>query len=92
MSTRLYWFNKKLQFSYLSTEMKYIIIYICHFFYRRLLRSEIGIGVKQRAGCLPYSEDQHGFRTLLAQTLSTAEASSWAVSVTYFIILTLIIY
>ncbi|XP_014288938.1 anaphase-promoting complex subunit 1 [Halyomorpha halys] len=46
----------------------------------RLLRSEIGIGVKQRAGCLPYSEDQHGFRTLLAQTLSTAEASSWAVS------------
>lgn len=36
------------------------------------------LGVKQRAGCLPYIEDPHGFRSLIAQTLTTENVIAWA--------------
>ncbi|KAG7200866.1 hypothetical protein KM043_003229 [Ampulex compressa] len=36
------------------------------------------LGVKQRAGCLPYIEDPHGFRSLVAQTLTTENVIAWA--------------
>lgn len=39
------------------------------------------VGVKQRAGCLSYLEDPHGFRSLLAQTLTTDKAIAWTVPV-----------
>ncbi|XP_024080333.1 anaphase-promoting complex subunit 1 isoform X2 [Cimex lectularius] len=38
------------------------------------------IGIKLRAGCLPYADDPHGYKTLLAQTISTDTASSWTTS------------
>ncbi|XP_046664707.1 anaphase-promoting complex subunit 1 isoform X3 [Homalodisca vitripennis] len=37
------------------------------------------VGVKQRAGCLSYIEDPYGFRSLLAQTLTTDKAVAWTV-------------
>ncbi|KAK9511917.1 hypothetical protein O3M35_000478 [Rhynocoris fuscipes] len=45
-----------------------------------LLLKKESIGVKLRAGCLPYTDDPHGYKTLLAQTLSTETATSWAIS------------
>ncbi|XP_017886466.1 anaphase-promoting complex subunit 1 [Ceratina calcarata] len=45
------------------------------------------LAVKQRAGCLPYIEDPHGFRSLIAQTLTTENVMAWAArpeSVTLF--------
>lgn len=36
------------------------------------------LDVKQRAGCLPYVEDPHGFRSLIAQTLTTENVIPWA--------------
>ncbi|XP_078053194.1 anaphase promoting complex subunit 1 isoform X2 [Augochlora pura] len=36
------------------------------------------LDVKQRAGCLPYIEDPHGFRSLIAQTLTTENVIAWA--------------
>ncbi|XP_066581363.1 anaphase-promoting complex subunit 1 isoform X2 [Prorops nasuta] len=36
------------------------------------------IGVKQRVGCLSYLDDPHGFRTLVAQTLTTENVIAWA--------------
>nr|XP_034193924.1 anaphase-promoting complex subunit 1 isoform X2 [Osmia lignaria] len=36
------------------------------------------LSVKQRAGCLPYIEDPHGFRSLIAQTLTTENVIAWA--------------
>ncbi|XP_025163872.1 anaphase-promoting complex subunit 1 isoform X2 [Harpegnathos saltator] len=36
------------------------------------------LNIKQRAGCLSYLEDPHGFRTLMAQTLTTENAIAWA--------------
>uniref|UniRef100_A0A0A9VWC5 Anaphase-promoting complex subunit 1 n=2 Tax=Lygus hesperus TaxID=30085 RepID=A0A0A9VWC5_LYGHE len=38
------------------------------------------IGIKLRAGCLPYVDDPRGYKTLLAQTLSTDTAISWTIS------------
>ncbi|XP_046750016.1 anaphase-promoting complex subunit 1 [Diprion similis] len=36
------------------------------------------VDVKQRAGCLSYQEDPHGFRSLVAQTLTTENVIAWA--------------
>ncbi|XP_011861283.1 PREDICTED: anaphase-promoting complex subunit 1 isoform X2 [Vollenhovia emeryi] len=36
------------------------------------------LSIKQRAGCLSYLEDPHGFRSLVAQTLTTGNAIAWA--------------
>ncbi|XP_077273571.1 anaphase promoting complex subunit 1 isoform X1 [Temnothorax americanus] len=36
------------------------------------------LSIKQRAGCLSYLEDPHGFRSLVAQTLTTENAIAWA--------------
>ncbi|XP_034943915.1 anaphase-promoting complex subunit 1 [Chelonus insularis] len=36
------------------------------------------LDVKQRAGCLSYMEDPHGFRSLVAQTLTTEDVIPWA--------------
>ncbi|XP_014469767.1 PREDICTED: anaphase-promoting complex subunit 1-like [Dinoponera quadriceps] len=36
------------------------------------------LSIKQRAGCLSYLEDPHGFRTLMAQTLTTENVIAWA--------------
>ncbi|KAL1131298.1 hypothetical protein AAG570_010916 [Ranatra chinensis] len=47
--------------------------------FRNILKTMGCVGVKQRAGCLPYVDDPHGFRTLLAQTLSTEHATSWSI-------------
>lgn len=35
--------------------------------------------IKQRAGCLPYEEDPEGFKTLVAQTLTTDVSNIWSV-------------
>ncbi|XP_012289018.1 anaphase-promoting complex subunit 1 [Orussus abietinus] len=37
------------------------------------------LDVKQRAGCLSYQEDPYGFRSLIAQTLTTENVIPWAV-------------
>ena len=50
-------------------------------FCREILKEMGCVGVKQRAGCLPYVDDPHGFRTLLAQTLSSDSATSWQIPV-----------
>ncbi|XP_070511648.1 anaphase-promoting complex subunit 1 isoform X2 [Cardiocondyla obscurior] len=36
------------------------------------------LSIKQKAGCLSYLEDPHGFRSLVAQTLTTENAIAWA--------------
>lgn len=36
------------------------------------------VDVKQRAGCLSYQEDPHGFRSLVAQTLTSENVNAWA--------------
>ncbi|XP_057330298.1 anaphase-promoting complex subunit 1 [Microplitis mediator] len=36
------------------------------------------LDVKQKAGCLSYIEDPHGFRSLVAQTLTTEDVIPWA--------------
>uniref|UniRef100_A0A0C9RW07 ANAPC1 protein n=1 Tax=Fopius arisanus TaxID=64838 RepID=A0A0C9RW07_9HYME len=36
------------------------------------------LDVKQKAGCLPYVEDPQGFRSLVAQTLTTENVIPWA--------------
>ncbi|XP_071867310.1 anaphase promoting complex subunit 1 isoform X1 [Bombus fervidus] len=43
-----------------------------------MLRKCETLDVKQRAGCLPYIEDPHGFRSLIAQTLTTENVIAWA--------------
>lgn len=48
-----------------------------------MLEGPATIDVKQRAGCLSYSEDPHGFRSLLARTLTAQSASSWSVPVRF---------
>ncbi|XP_049852727.1 anaphase-promoting complex subunit 1 isoform X1 [Schistocerca gregaria] len=46
---------------------------------RKILQGSGVLNVKQRAGCLSYLEDPQGFRSLLAQTLTTDTAVSWSV-------------
>ncbi|XP_076632222.1 anaphase promoting complex subunit 1 [Colletes latitarsis] len=43
-----------------------------------MLKKCESLEVKQRAGCLPYLEDPHGFRCLIAQTLTTENVIAWA--------------
>ncbi|XP_076241205.1 anaphase promoting complex subunit 1 isoform X2 [Calliopsis andreniformis] len=43
-----------------------------------MLRKCECLDVKQRAGCLSYIEDPHGFRSLIAQTLTTENVIPWA--------------
>ncbi|XP_053998022.1 anaphase-promoting complex subunit 1 [Hylaeus anthracinus] len=43
-----------------------------------MLKKCESLDVKQRAGCLPYIEDPHGFRSLIAQTLTTENVIAWA--------------
>ncbi|XP_020285295.1 anaphase-promoting complex subunit 1 isoform X2 [Pseudomyrmex gracilis] len=42
-----------------------------------MLEKHESISIKQRAGCLSYLEDPHGFRSLVAQTLTTENAIAW---------------
>ncbi|XP_034233098.1 anaphase-promoting complex subunit 1 [Thrips palmi] len=46
---------------------------------KRLLEGPATVDVKQRAGCLSYSEDPNGFRSLLARTLTAQSVSAWSV-------------
>ncbi|KAK3923529.1 Anaphase-promoting complex subunit 1 [Frankliniella fusca] len=46
---------------------------------KRILEGPATVDVKQRAGCLSYSEDPHGFRSLLARTLTAQSVSAWSV-------------
>ncbi|XP_024938958.1 anaphase-promoting complex subunit 1 isoform X2 [Cephus cinctus] len=43
-----------------------------------MLKKCKSLNVKQRAGCLSYQEDPHGFRSLVAQTLTTENVITWA--------------
>ncbi|XP_068085818.1 anaphase-promoting complex subunit 1 isoform X2 [Anabrus simplex] len=45
----------------------------------KLLQQSGHVDVKQRAGCLSHREDPKGFRSLLAQTLTTDSAAPWSV-------------
>ncbi|XP_069677644.1 anaphase-promoting complex subunit 1 isoform X2 [Periplaneta americana] len=44
-----------------------------------LLQNSGCLDVKQRAGCLSYLEDPQGFRSLLAQTLTSDSTISWSI-------------
>lgn len=46
---------------------------------KRMLEGPATVDVKQRAGCLSYSEDPNGFRSLLARTLTAQSASAWSI-------------
>ncbi|KDR08910.1 hypothetical protein L798_00564, partial [Zootermopsis nevadensis] len=46
-----------------------------------LLQYSDCLDVKQRAGCLSYLEDPQGFRSLLAQTLTSETTISWSIPV-----------
>lgn len=39
------------------------------------------VDVRQKAGCLSYLEDPQGFRSLLAQTLTSEDVIPWTVPV-----------
>ncbi|XP_039313778.1 anaphase-promoting complex subunit 1 isoform X3 [Solenopsis invicta] len=45
---------------------------------KNMLERHDFLSIKQRAGCLSYLEDPHGFRSLVAQTLTTENAIAWA--------------
>ncbi|CAH0388207.1 unnamed protein product [Bemisia tabaci] len=45
-----------------------------------ILKKSSCLDIKQRAGCLSYAEDPHGFRSLLAFSLTTDKAISWSVA------------
>lgn len=51
-----------------------------------MMKNQKCVGVKLRAGCLPHVDDPHGYRTLLAQSLSTDRASAWAKDVRYIVL------
>lgn len=59
-----------------------LVVYnkMCHV-HRNLLQNSGCLDVKQRAGCLSYLEDPQGFRSLLAQTLTSETAISWSIPV-----------
>lgn len=48
-----------------------------------MLKRSDSLSVKQRAGCLSYIEDPHGFRSLIAQTLTTEKAFAWTIRPEY---------
>lgn len=41
------------------------------------------LNVKHKAGHLSYAEDPNGYKSLIAQTLSSNDFNSWSVSVSY---------
>lgn len=45
--------------------------------------------VKHKAGHLSYAEDPNGYKSLIAQTLSSNDFNSWSVSVSIFFLLIL---
>ncbi|CAL1682145.1 unnamed protein product [Lasius platythorax] len=45
---------------------------------KNMLERHDFLSIKQRAGCLSYLEDPRGFRSLVAQTLTTENAIAWA--------------
>ncbi|KMQ87414.1 anaphase-promoting complex subunit 1 [Lasius niger] len=45
---------------------------------KNMLERRDFLSIKQRAGCLSYLEDPHGYRSLMAQTLTTENAIAWA--------------
>ncbi|XP_011495610.1 PREDICTED: anaphase-promoting complex subunit 1 [Ceratosolen solmsi marchali] len=47
---------------------------------KTILNANCVLNVKQRAGCLSHMEDPQGFRTLLAQTLTTEDVIIWTAS------------
>ncbi|XP_008202865.1 anaphase-promoting complex subunit 1 [Nasonia vitripennis] len=47
---------------------------------KEILNANCVLHVKQRAGCLSHTEDPQGFRTLLAQTLTTEDIIVWTAS------------
>lgn len=44
------------------------------------------LNVKHKAGHLSYTEDPNGYKSLIAQTLSSNDFNSWSVSVSYIFI------
>lgn len=46
------------------------------------------LNVKHKAGHLSYAEDPNGYKSLIAQTLSSNDFNSWSISVSnnYFLI------
>ncbi|KAL7307917.1 hypothetical protein TKK_0000010 [Trichogramma kaykai] len=47
---------------------------------KKILNANCSLYVKQKAGCLSHMEDPQGFRTLLAQTLTTDDVIIWTAS------------
>lgn len=47
------------------------------------------LNVKHKAGHLSYAEDPNGYKSLIAQTLSTNDFNSWSVSVSFNLIISL---
>lgn len=56
----------------------YIIKFKC---YRNMLSNVGSLNVKHKAGHLSYAEDPNGYKSLIAQTLSSNDFNSWSVSV-----------
>lgn len=46
-----------------------------------MLKNVSCLNVKHKAGHLSYAEDPNGYKSLIAQTLSSADFNSWSVSV-----------
>lgn len=51
-----------------------------------MLKNVSCLNVKHKAGHLSYAEDPNGYKSLIAQTLSSADFNSWSVSVSYICI------
>jgi len=48
-----------------------------------MLNNVGNLNVKHKAGHLSYAEDPNGYKSLIAQTLSSNDFNSWSVSVSY---------
>ncbi|XP_071453561.1 anaphase-promoting complex subunit 1 [Hetaerina americana] len=46
---------------------------------KSMLQNMQGLYVQQKAGCLSYTEDPHGFQSLLAQTLTSNMSNCWSI-------------
>lgn len=49
-----------------------------------MLSTVSSLNVKHKAGHLSYTEDPNGYKSLIAQTLSSNDFNSWSVSVSYY--------
>lgn len=66
-----------------------ITLYIKYF--RKMLNNVSNLNVKHKAGHLSYAEDPNGYKSLIAQTLSSNDFNSWSISVSSLILYLLVL-